>query len=177
METQRLPTESTKAYAAYECYREFGAARSVAKVGQELGKSKTLMDRWSAQYQWVTRAAEWDAEQERIREEARQVEIAKVMSEGYAATHNRIKALNKLAEKQWEDLQERDLVWLPDVKSIGSGEFAERVDLIRFNAALSAEFRASLDDIAKEVGARVKKQEITARIGKIEIEYVDTSIE
>lgn len=177
MVSQRLPGESTKAYAAYQCYRDFGVSRSLEKVYQKLAKSIPLLKRWSAQYQWVTRAAEWDAEQERIREEARQVEITKIMSEGYAATHNRIKALNKLAEKQWEDLQERDLVWLPDVKSIGSGEFAERVDLIRFNSALSAEFRASLDDIAKEVGARVKKQEITARIGKIEIEYVDTSIE
>lgn len=86
------------------------------------------------------------------------------MSEGYAATHNRVKDLNKLARKQWKDLQKKELVWLPDVKSIGSGEFAERVDLIRYNAALSEQFRASLDDIAKEVGGRVKKID-----GKLEI--------
>jgi hypothetical protein len=43
---------------------------------------------------------------------------------------------------------------VPDVKSIGSGEFAERVDLVRFNAALLEQFRGTLDDIAQEVGQR-----------------------
>jgi hypothetical protein len=160
MDTQILPNESSKAYAAYEVYRELGAERSIEKVSQKHTKSIPLLKSWSSKYQWVARAAEWDREQERLREEARQVEIQKVMSEGYAATHNRVKDLNKLARKQWKDLQKKELVWLPDVKSIGSGEFAERVDLIRYNAALSAEFRASLDDIAKEVGGRVKKSEV-----------------
>jgi hypothetical protein len=164
METQRLSGESARAYAAYECYREFGPERSQEKVSQKLAKSRQIISRWSAQYRWVNRAAEWDKEQERLREDARKAEIERIMSEGYAATHNRVKDLNKLARKQWKDLQKKELVWLPDVKSIGSGEFAERVDLIRYNAALSEQFRASLDDIAKEVGGRVKKID-----GKLEI--------
>jgi hypothetical protein len=162
MDTQRLPNESTKAYAAYECYRELGAGRSQEKVSHKLAKSRQIISRWSALYQWVARAAAWDKEQERLREEARQVEIQKIMSEGYAATHNRVKDLNKLARKQWKDLQKKELVWLPDVKQIGSGEFAERVDLIRYNAALSEQFRSSLDDIAKEVGGRVTKTDVTS---------------
>lgn len=176
MDTQRLPTESTKAYAAYELYREFGVERSLGKIAQKYNKSIATLGRWSGQYQWVARAAEWDREQERIREEARQVEIAKIMSEGYAATHNRVKDLNKLARKQWKDLQKKELVWLPDVKSIGSGEFAERVDLIRYNGALSADFKSTLEDIAKETGGRVNKTDVTSN-GETLKAYVNVQID
>jgi hypothetical protein len=160
MATQRLPDESTKAYAAYLCYREFGASRSLEKVHQKLLKSTRLLAGWSAKYDWVKRAAAYDQEQERLREEARQAEIKKVMSKGFANAHTRVKYLNKLAKRQWKDMDNENNVWLPDVKQIGGGEFAERVDLVRYNAALDAEFRASLDDIAKETGGRVKKAHI-----------------
>ncbi len=43
-------------------------------------------------------------------------------------------------------------IWLPDVKSIGTGPTAERVDLVQFNAPLIRELRACLDDIAAELG-------------------------
>jgi hypothetical protein len=39
-----------------------GAERSTAKVARALGKSKTLMDRWSGQDGWPARASAWDAE-------------------------------------------------------------------------------------------------------------------
>jgi hypothetical protein len=159
MDTQRLPDESTKAYAAYEIYRELGAERSLEKVAQKCIKSVSLLRRWSSQFQWVRRAAAWDKEQERIREEARQAEINKIMSTGFANTHFRVQHLNLLAERQWKDMQDNDLVWLPDVKQIGGGEFAQRVDLIRYNAGLDEQFRATLDDIAKETGGRIKKLE------------------
>jgi hypothetical protein len=157
MATQRLPGESTKAYAAYQCYRDFGASRSLEKVSQECTKSIPLLKRWSAKFEWVKRATEFDAEQERIREEAQQAEIKKIMSEGYAAVHNRVKALNALAQRQHNDMQDRKLVWLPDVKQIGGGEDAKRVDIIRYNAGLDQQFRETLKDIAEETGGRVKK--------------------
>jgi hypothetical protein len=56
----RLEGESADAYAACVAYCALGHARSTAKVGQQLGKSKTLMDRWSARWHWVARAAAWD---------------------------------------------------------------------------------------------------------------------
>ena len=39
------------------------------------------------------------------------------------------------------------------------GEFAERVDIERFNAAIISEVRGVLDDIAKETGGRAQKLE------------------
>jgi hypothetical protein len=92
-----------------------------------------------------------------LREEAQQAKIKKVMSKGFANAYKRVKYLDKLAKRQWKDMQ-TDKVWLPDVKQIGGGEFAERVDLIRYNAALDQQFRASLDDIAKETGGRSRRR-------------------
>jgi hypothetical protein len=57
----RLAGESADAYAACVAECALGHARSTAKAEQQLGKSKTLMDRWSARWHWVARAAQWDA--------------------------------------------------------------------------------------------------------------------
>src|SRR5438445_12291331 len=68
---ERQPAESSKAFAAFCRYRDLGPAdRSTAKVAQKLGRSKTLIDRWSSRWSWVKRVEAWDAEQERIRFEA-----------------------------------------------------------------------------------------------------------
>jgi hypothetical protein len=56
-------------------------------------------------------------------------------------------------------------VWLPDVKQIGGGEHAERVDIVRFNAALIEQYRGTLDDLAKETGGRKQKMEVTGKDG------------
>lgn len=57
---ERLENESPEAYEAYTKYATMGAERSLAKVGQELGKSTTLMSDWSAKNRWVERANIYD---------------------------------------------------------------------------------------------------------------------
>lgn|SRR5262249_55232137 len=69
--------ESEQAFAAFVMYRDMGAERSTAKVGQRLGKSRTLMDRWSARHQWVERAHAYDKRQDRVRVEAANKAIVK----------------------------------------------------------------------------------------------------
>lgn len=56
----RLPDESVKAHEAFAAYRDMGAGRSIDAVVQKLNKSRTLISRWSGQYNWVERAAEYD---------------------------------------------------------------------------------------------------------------------
>ena len=56
----KLPTESAKAYAAFVAYCELGPGRGVRDVAQQLGKSATLIGRWSAQHSWQSRVAEYD---------------------------------------------------------------------------------------------------------------------
>src|SRR4051812_26103370 len=68
--SDRLYGEPARPYAAFVLYRDMGPQRSTAAVGRELGKSKTLMDRWSAHWSWVERVEAWGAEQARVRLQA-----------------------------------------------------------------------------------------------------------
>lgn len=71
--------ESGKAFAAFQTYLDLGPQRSLAAVGQKLGKSKVLMERWSAKYDWPGRVQAYAAtvaEQERLAIQVRAVEKA-----------------------------------------------------------------------------------------------------
>lgn len=75
------------------------------------------------------------------------------LTTGLALKAERVKRLQQLAA-----LMERDLfggfLWLDQVKMIGSGDSATEVDYEEFNTAEVQQYRATLDDIAKEVGDR-----------------------
>src|SRR5262245_23960425 len=57
---ERQPGESPRAWAAARTYLELGAERSLSRVGKKLGKSETLMARWSSAHGWVERAEAYD---------------------------------------------------------------------------------------------------------------------
>lgn len=63
---ERQDGESKQSFEAFALYRDMGLARSLAKVGEELGKSTTLMERWSSKYEWVERCKAYDQEMDRI---------------------------------------------------------------------------------------------------------------
>jgi hypothetical protein len=67
----RRPGESTQAYQAFRRYRDLGASRSVAKVAQELAKSRSLVVRWCTKFDWVERCRLFDQDQERREREER----------------------------------------------------------------------------------------------------------
>lgn len=69
----RQDVESTKAYRAFCAYRDMGADRTLAAVADKLyplksgepraskGQLPGHITRWSADHNWVERAASWDA--------------------------------------------------------------------------------------------------------------------
>ena len=59
---EQQPKESAKAFAAFQEYLNLGAQRSLAAVGQKLGKSKALVERWSAKFDWVERVNAYNAQ-------------------------------------------------------------------------------------------------------------------
>lgn len=103
----RLPDESDPAYRAFREYLLMGAERSTAKVARGLGKSKTLIDRWSSRNRWVARAQAFDAEAAKRVDEAtldvlekrarRQAEISESVLEAMAAPS--LELLRRLGSK------------------------------------------------------------------------------
>ena len=61
--TERREDESDQSFEAFARYRDMGANRSCAKVGYELGKSKTIMIVGRRKHNWVRRVVEYDVEE------------------------------------------------------------------------------------------------------------------
>ena len=80
----------------------------------------------------------------------------RALNEGLATKAERVRRLQELARLLQAELLEDKLLWLPQVKSIGSGKDARAVDYEVFNRAEIEAYRGLLDDIARELGHRVK---------------------
>lgn len=172
--------EGKKAYAAFCDYALLGAGRSLAslvKTYQSYTKPapptkhlRTLKG-WSSLYQWQNRVTAYDKAIQTELETAAAAARRAVMESGLAKDYERVRELKTLAELLRGEVFDDDKRWLPDVKQIGSGAFAERVDIVRFNAALIEQYRGALNDIALEVGDRKLRQEVTgANGGPIEVD-------
>ena len=129
--------------------------------------SKATLKRWSGRNGWSGRAEEWDANAE----ERKTAAYDEAMKAGLALDYERVIGLKRIALFLDEQIYEQGTdgkyhnVWLPDVKSVGYGDFAQIVDIERFNAAIIQQYRGVLDDLAKETGGRVEKKEISGRGG------------
>lgn len=176
-EEQVQKKESKKAAAACADYLRMGIGRSLAKLHQSYtGTTPTepptrtlrVLKQWSSDFGWQDRAEAFDKEIDAAKEQRRK----EVMESGLALDYERVIELKRMAAllsgQIYEQGETGDYhnVWLPDVKQIGSGEFAERVDIERFNGEIFSQLRGALDDIAKETGGRKQKTEITGKDGE-----------
>jgi hypothetical protein len=93
---------------------------------------------------------------------------AEALTSGLALRSERVKKLKALALRLERDLfgdGTDDYIWTDQVKGVGSGDVAEIVEYEEFNSAEIVQYRGLLDDIAKEVGERVQKSELTGKDG------------
>lgn len=167
---EKQDNESSAWFAKYLIYRnEKPARRSLlgaygkyqTQVQNSLEKHyKQPPGSWKQafeKYDWKRRAEAYDAklqaeqeERERVLREIEAAEIERIMTTGYAAVHERVKGLDEMArliKKSWlNDEGEIVYQWLSP-------------DKVR-------EYRGCLDDIAKELGQRVKteKRELSGSI-------------
>lgn len=74
----RLPKESDPAWEAFVMYRDMGLGRSLGKVARQLGKSKTLLDRWSQKNRWRVRVVAWDEDLDRRQREGMVRELVRM---------------------------------------------------------------------------------------------------
>ncbi|KAA3645321.1 MAG: hypothetical protein DWQ07_12700 [Chloroflexi bacterium] len=170
--------ETNKAKQAFEDYFGLGPGRSLQNLHQTYTKAAPdsvptrhlrTLKQWSSEHNWQERVAEREAAltaeaMEELRETATKT--------GYALFFKRIADLNVLAELLFDEILTEDKRWLPDVKQIGAGEFAERVDIVRFNAGLIGRFLDALEALATEMGERKHGVEVTGRDGG-PIEHID----
>lgn len=158
--------ESPKARQAWADYLALGDGRSLEKLlalyrscsePAPTGQMTTLK-LWSRAFGWQSRLQAIADAAAAEAEAAIQARRREVLETGLALDYERVDALKGLARKLLDEVDAGRL-WLPDVKAIGSGENAERVDIERFNGSLVEQLRGALDDLAKEKGERVKKLE------------------
>ena len=130
---ERQEGETARAYEGFSVYRDMGAERSLAKVGQRLGKSKAQMEKWSKKYSWVARAEAWDIEQDRLIRVALTKDIG-AMRKRHAdmAKAMLMKAAKALAKIPDDEIKASDISRMVDVASklerISKGDVGEVVE-------------------------------------------------
>lgn len=175
----RQSSESDKAVLACNDFLRLGAGRTIAALaekyeetpkGSSPTKSRNTLYKWHVDFKWDDRAALYDAEIEYQKEALAQESLKKYLALDYWRVEKLVRLADFLEQQIYEQGIDGDFhnVWLPDVKQIGSGNVAERVDLERFNAAIFQQYRGILEDIAKEVGGRIEKRELS---GKVEMGF------
>ena len=148
-----------------------GAGRSLSKLlriyarsapNKAITKHLRTLKVWSATHGWQERIGQRELEVAEAQFDA----IKKgAIEAGYAHYPKRVQDLVALAELLLEEIYEKDKRWVPDVKQIGAGPYAERINIVRFNSPLIEQFRRTLDDIAAEMGERAKGVVVTGRDG------------
>jgi len=168
---ERQRGESNRAIQACNDWLRQGPGRNLVALleqyrqseeNQAPTRSRATLWGWSSRYGWAGRAAAYD----QALDDAKTARAQEVMASGLALAHERVVELKELAAFLKGQLYEQGRdgvyhnVWLPDVKQVGSGKDAERVDLERFNAALIEQYRATLDDLARETGGRKQEHQV-----------------
>lgn len=101
---ERQPEETAKAFQAFCAYRDMGPERSLNKLVQKLHKNRTTLGEWSGRYDWVSRCAAWDAEQDRIARQE-QIKAIKAMRNRHAGMAKAMivkagRALNRIPDDE-----------------------------------------------------------------------------
>lgn len=140
---ERQPGETARAFEAFTVYRDMGADRSLRKAAQKLGKNSTTISEWSVKYEWVSRCAAWDAEQDRIARNEMMADMAKT---------------RKRQREQARRMQEKGLELLESIR-IGDAKLSEVVSLLK--AGMEQE-RIAIGDVGEVIEERNGGEAVSA---------------
>lgn len=149
---ERQKGEGATAVVACNDYLRMGIGRSISKLlsiyydedkyspknasnglPEPPTRNRSTLTKWSSKYSWVARAEEYDNLQENLKTE----EANRIMNEGLALAHERVKKLIAITK-------ELENEYLKDTS----------------NTKLANTWMHAIDDIAKEVGGRTAKSAI-----------------
>lgn len=167
----QMDNEPSLWYGRFSAFLRMGTRRSVnaafwkeTKRGKEKTRTNAGPDWYNAakEWQWQERARAYDdhvrAEEDRIIAEERD----KVLRSGFALMHKRIQELDKLTRKLIRMTKDEEKIWLAETRTLVMGEDrSQTIEKVTFNAPLFQVIDKYLDSIAKEVGERVKKKDVT----------------
>lgn len=183
---QTPPRSVTEAYRVYRIGRGMNPDKAAALkvpsgswINWSLGKTPDGVPIEGAK-SWAERAAAYDDHLAAVALAAREAQRREAMETGLALDFERVLALKQLAHLLTVQVYNQASdgsypnIWLADVKQLGSGDTFERVDIVRFNAALIDQLRGVLDDLAKEVGGRKQNIDHTLHANRpIPISFVE----
>jgi hypothetical protein len=156
---ERQEGESVKAYEAFQCYLNLGETRSQRLVSEQLSKSRQLISRWSANYQWVERVAAYENDLQR-QAHAEAVKKARQMADRHISIAMKMqqKALQALKEMDPRDIDPKNLVAF--IREATKLERENRTEIVKdTNPATGAEAASSsLADVISEAWERRRQQ-------------------
>ena len=170
---EQLPKESAKAFAAFSIYLNLGSERSLAAVGQKLGKSVGLMERWSKRFDWSGRVQAHAAHLAAVEREATEA-VARVKSAEWFTRQQ------QLREREWEMHEKCIAAAERGLKAFMEREkvYANLSDIARFLelasrlGRLACGMATDKTEITGEDGGPIRV-ELSAALNKIYGEVVD----
>jgi hypothetical protein len=164
--------ETPRAAQAWADYLALGPDRSLAKLhaqyaarqkrGESTAPTTTLrqLEKWSAAFDWQGRLRALADQAAAAAADRQRAYIASIMESGFGLPHERVVALKTLASALLDELTgDEHRRWVSEPKQLGHGEDATIIRVERFNRAEVESLRGLLDDIAKETGGRIAKQQ------------------
>ena len=156
---ERQEGESVKAYEAFQCYLNLGETRSQRLVSEQLSKSRQLISRWSANYQWVERVAAYENDLQ-SQAQAEGVKKARQMADRHISIAMKMqqKALQALKEMDPRDIDPKNLVAF--IREATKLERENRTEIVKdTNPDTGAEAASSsLADVISEAWERRRQQ-------------------
>lgn len=144
----RLDDETDKAFAAFCIYRDLGpSARSLRVVSDEVygsipaakrQRASGQINKWSSQHRWVERAKAWDAEQDRLAQEA---------------------FLRENLERRRQIAKDAATIQRKALEAIESGSFTP------FHGALAWDKAVKIESTARGMSSEITEQRITGQGG------------
>lgn len=107
---ERQDGESGQAYEAFAAYRDAGKSRTVSAVVKQLGKSRSLLDRWKTRWNWEDRVRAYDIHVEReAKEQAIKERKSMLKRHINIALNVQRKALEALDKLEVESMTPKDI--------------------------------------------------------------------
>lgn len=152
---ERLPAESSPAWAAFVEYRNAGGDRSTRAVAKKLGKSSTLLERWSVTHKWVSRAREYDVRQDKVA-------VAAIESEIRSMSRRHVQIAQSIQAKAIERLRDTHSSELTAAEALKFLDIAVRIERMAMGAPAEVNQLSDsqeMDRLHKAIAAEIEDPE------------------